>query len=1584
MNYKLYFDEEVSYVSSKDNKTVKYTNISFLHKIDDDTAPFIHTFMYIPLSFVEFLNSGNKDIQFILYNQNINEIKNIIAKNVILNKAKQISKLPLLNLDTLYNNSDVFNPSYKLDIAPTNNKYNIIVNEELRIKLNLPNIKIIQLSSYTQFSDFASDIKKYLSQESISSDSETDSAVRSLLAGAFENDMHSVSGVSQLNQIVKTPNIIFPASIVNSETTSPDTGLSVFMGSKQLGDLLFNKLSNDFINTYNNLTFGIEINNNTDIDLNYYPQINVYFDRFLMYCDWYVNMDEMYVLNKKYNNFSSSTYFNQIFDPNWGNVNTSDNLSIFNYTLPIKDDIVQPSVIKDTEGYSEYNNVKVPTDIIGYTYNFTGTNEDIKQKLVYSLSTLGTRYAFNMSNTSTGLWSGITSSDNEKVLNNVKQTQIWRNHYQYGGNVIKEFQEKTGYTPTLWNMVMFAMASIFGNDSWTSILTPNAAERFRIPRKIVKNSPYATTWRAFDNNNYNNDQNNKFNPENATTKWISNRMYINNPSLSILSKIAFIADEIDNINDNLIKISVSNPELGLLIPTQYDYYISKINDYIEFNKIVKDIYNNENYQGSIILSRASNNPEYFLNTLKYNSAVSQNKISTRKSTLPSNIGDGENIWKVSRSYNNDKTLLNIDFNLLTVSGSKDGEDAITCVSTNDSDSVSININGKVKEARTIDIEFLLFKGSASENVTSVTCDKTNVITQNGGTFTINKNVVKIILPKDFNWKLLSSTDSVKLTFDISYSDGNIKKVFILNCTRSVLYKTEFKPVDGIYNLIYNKEEKTFNDMILTLRVEQLTTDGITIIKSPLTGSSNNVYPVLSASIGNTSIPFTSSVDTESGVISIRLDNNTCKNLTIDNLKNPLVTKLTHYEFGEIYCKYPVLIQGESAGSVVVPVTVKQLQIPNKYIKRLADGSNAPSSLIVKTVEITDSNVTVKDTGYVYYAFLDQDDDTISDNTSFIKASKSITEGNWTINLSQNKTFKQLYIILTEVSGSTTLNYNTISNTLNILDIQTLAVIEEPISLEGTTGYARMYCAGDENGPKLKFNETRIDETIITELSNKYSNSAVTTNTLFNTVNIPTSLFYSDVFDNNVSNRYWCTGPSKCYIPENIDKETCPIIWCIENKTAWINVKENGVNKKIEIIQANHWSDAYQFTGSPGSKGDTPPATPIIYPAGEWKSNETYTFSSQSTPYVIYRTVNGNKYYVCKKTSTGQIPSSNSTYWQELEKFDAVYANIGIINNGKFGSAVFSGNYMFSQYGTLKTYNNGSVTVTDVIPTTGSTGEITSVEYEKFNTDDPFSSPTTENPERFIPSWCVNLLTGEEYMFNKNIIQTNKSITFTSSKNSLLGLYGNIAEIKPDIILNRINVTELTKLENKVTLESQSVIDNNNLDNNNSPEDTLLNENRASQLLGSDKYLDFSTNITSPSTKLDTLEPIPNRPTITLPTDPVESYYKLTAGYTGPTVTNLIIGVNEESTSKIETPLITINKLNTSNKILNTSTLTSDRLSINDDYNNIGAYLQKDGLIFTAGKYRIVINCCGIYSYTATNSTCTTWGNKKEVLKFSYT
>ena len=150
-------------------------------------------------------------------------------------------------------------------------------------------------------------------------------------------------------------------------------------------------------------------------------------------------------------------------------------------------------------------------------------------------------------------------------------------------------------------------------------------------------------------------------------------------------------------------------------------------------------------------------------------------------------------------------------------------------------------------------------------------------------------------------------------------------------------------------------------------------------------------------------------------------------------------------------------------------------------------------------------------------------------------------------------------------------------------------------------------------------------------------------------------------------------------------------------------------------------------GSPGGEGDI---GPLAYPAGEWSSSKTYTLTTTACPVVEH---NGSYWRLVESSNKGTEPTaSNSTVWQLVTGWQAVFIEILFTAFAKLGSAVFSGDYMFSQKGLF----NG----------------VESTAYQNFN---PASA---SNP--FIPFWYTNFFTGETWM---NKCHVKGEIEATSGK-----------------------------------------------------------------------------------------------------------------------------------------------------------------------------------------------------------------------------
>lgn len=107
-------------------------------------------------------------------------------------------------------------------------------------------------------------------------------------------------------------------------------------------------------------------------------------------------------------------------------------------------------------------------------------------------------------------------------------------------------------------------------------------------------------------------------------------------------------------------------------------------------------------------------------------------------------------------------------------------------------------------------------------------------------------------------------------------------------------------------------------------------------------------------------------------------------------------------------------------------------------------------------------------------------------------------------------------------------------------------------------------------------------------------------------------------------------------------------------------------------------------GAPGKSGRIP------YPAGEYNLYTSYICTDTVTPYVL-----DGKYYVMNQNTTwvGQGMPSNinspqkdvavngsKATWTLVEDYTAIFVEILMANFAKLASAIFSGDYMFSQQG----------------------------------------------------------------------------------------------------------------------------------------------------------------------------------------------------------------------------------------------------------------------------------------------------------------
>ena len=109
-----------------------------------------------------------------------------------------------------------------------------------------------------------------------------------------------------------------------------------------------------------------------------------------------------------------------------------------------------------------------------------------------------------------------------------------------------------------------------------------------------------------------------------------------------------------------------------------------------------------------------------------------------------------------------------------------------------------------------------------------------------------------------------------------------------------------------------------------------------------------------------------------------------------------------------------------------------------------------------------------------------------------------------------------------------------------------------------------------------------------------------------------------------------------------------------------------------------------------------------YYAGIWSANETYTLTSFSAPFVLYRAQDvADAYYVMVGEDDLSIsgnsykPSDSSPYWRIMESdFKYLITEAMFTDFAKLGSAIFNKDYMFSQEGYMVGYNNTKIKVND--------------------------------------------------------------------------------------------------------------------------------------------------------------------------------------------------------------------------------------------------------------------------------------------------
>jgi|GEM_PF-6655764 len=150
----------------------------------------------------------------------------------------------------------------------------------------------------------------------------------------------------------------------------------------------------------------------------------------------------------------------------------------------------------------------------------------------------------------------------------------------------------------------------------------------------------------------------------------------------------------------------------------------------------------------------------------------------------------------------------------------------------------------------------------------------------------------------------------------------------------------------------------------------------------------------------------------------------------------------------------------------------------------------------------------------------------------------------------------------------------------------------------------------------------------------------------------------------------------------------------------------------------------RLTGEKGPQGQTGGVGPMMYYAGEWQQGVAYYRTSQVVPLVSH----GDDQFFYYPANEGSLlnnePSSTNTAWKQQQKVPLLLAQLLMTDFGKIASAVFSGDYMISQYGKKK---DGTVV------NESSTDKATA--YKDFDASNPDGGG-------FVPNLWINFLTGK--------------------------------------------------------------------------------------------------------------------------------------------------------------------------------------------------------------------------------------------------
>lgn len=241
---------------------------------------------------------------------------------------------------------------------------------------------------------------------------------------------------------------------------------------------------------------------------------------------------------------------------------------------------------------------------------------------------------------------------------------------------------------------------------------------------------------------------------------------------------------------------------------------------------------------------------------------------------------------------------------------------------------------------------------------------------------------------------------------------------------------------------------------------------------------------------------------------------------------------------------------------------------------------------------------------------------------------------------------------------------------------------------------------------------------------------------------------------------------------NLLSQDYPYIYFIQSRIAEcrevIN-EDTGDYNIYEVLEDGTWSAPARMTGTAGVQGPEGKRGPILYSAGVYGKDTTYTTTPDKHPYVwdsgaqeYFYLKKGNHdngdgtsyWYVTGNSGDGDsyfdTPGADNEeygdrHWVKMEQFDVILSNVGIFRSALVGSGVFWGKWFYSQTG----LRNG----------------VTYSKYEEFiekcyivnnNGTNEVKYKNGNNVERdydsaFFPTMALNLYDGSGWFANGNIM-----------------------------------------------------------------------------------------------------------------------------------------------------------------------------------------------------------------------------------------